>query len=51
MKIYLAGNTPNRVQEERSRHENGYYKYRLLSYFFYTIDSSMKGVFNYWNLL
>ena len=48
MKIYLAGNTPDRVKEERIFRKNGTSPpRRLLAYHYLLVDKSVKEMFLY----
>ena len=48
MKIYLAGNTPDREREELILVKKGLSKRRLISYFFLKIDPSVVKMFKVW---
>lgn len=49
MKIYLAGNTPDRIKEERLFRKNGTCPppRRLLAYHYVVCDKSVKEMFLY----
>lgn len=47
MKIYLAGNTPDREREEKTLLKKGLSKNRLISYYFMR-DSGVQKMFKLW---
>lgn len=51
MKIYLAGNTPDRVKQEKMLTKKGLNKKRLISFYFIITDKGVKGIFDYWKTL
>jgi len=51
MIIYLAGNIPDRVREEKELIKHGVIKRRLYSYYFHKIDITMRQVFLFWKSL
>lgn len=50
MKIYLAGNTPDREREEKILIDKGLSKRRLLSYHYYLIDQSVRKMVKLWGI-
>lgn len=48
MIVYLAGNTPDRVRQEKQITNRGLNRFRLLSFFFYKTDITMRHVFDFW---
>jgi len=51
MKIYLAGNTPDRSKEERVFIQKGIYKngvIRLISFYSIITDINVKQIFDLW---
>ena len=48
MKIWLAGNTPDREREEKILCQKKLSRNRLLSFYSYKIDLSVKKMFKYW---
>lgn len=47
MKIYLAGNTPDRVQEEKKFEKIGLTPNRLLAYIYIINDTGVRSIFNF----
>lgn len=47
MKIYLAGNTPDRVPEEKKFEKIGLVPNRLLAYIYIINDSGVRSIFNF----
>ena len=48
MKIYLAGNTPDREREEIILIQKGLSKRRLISFYFLLCDKSVFKMFKLW---
>jgi len=48
MIIYMAGNTPDRVRQEKELIAKGINKRSLLSYYFFLTDITMRQVFDFW---
>ncbi len=47
MKIYLAGNTPDRVPEEKKFESIGLTPNRLLAYIYIVNDTGVRSIFNF----
>jgi len=47
MKIYLAGNTPDRVPEEKKFESIGLVPNRLLAYIYIINDTGVRSIFNF----
>jgi len=48
MKIYLAGNTPDREREEKVLIEKNLSRRRLISYWFLISDKGVQRMFKVW---
>jgi hypothetical protein len=47
MKIYLAGNTPDRVREEKRFEKIGLLPNRLMAYIYIINDTGVRSIFNF----